>query len=78
VGLKTQLVGRIRGSNRSRTKEMIWGNLGLQDRLRRVETNSTAVNSRYGTLGVKVISAYKRVRVHKTPRILINKINNND
>jgi hypothetical protein len=23
VGLKTQLVGRIRGSNRSRTKEMI-------------------------------------------------------
>ena len=62
AGLKTQIKGRIWGSNRSRKIVKIWGKLGLQDRLRRVRYVSTAINTRYGTLGVKTTIAYRKIR----------------
>ncbi len=74
AGLSSQLIGRIRGSNRSRKKVTIWGNLGQQDRLRRILTNSTAINTRYGTLGIKVVCALKRNRRNKAKRMVINKL----
>ena len=70
AGFSSQLIGRIRGSNRSRKKVLFWGNLGLQDRLRRIQTKSTAINTRYGTLGVKVICAFKKHTRFKTKRAI--------
>lgn len=68
AGFSSQLIGRIRGSNRSRKKVIFWGNLGLQDRLRRIQTKSTAINTRYGSLGVKVICAFKKISRFKAKR----------
>lgn len=61
AGLKTQVKGRIRGSSRSRKIVHIWGKLGLQDRLRRVKYESGAINTKFGTLGIKtIVSKYKQ------------------
>jgi hypothetical protein len=52
----------------------IWGNLGLQDVLRRVQYSTTAINTKYGTLGLKIISSIGRFKIDSKPRKLISSI----
>ena len=70
VGLKTQLVGRIRGSTRSRKMVYTWGNQGQQDRLRRIEYTAGTIQTRYGTLGLKVQCGIKKQKGLKRREII--------
>jgi len=72
VGLVTQLNGRIRGSSRSRKLVYTWGKQGQQDRLRRIDYSAGAVNTRYGTLGVKIQCAIRKLTKSSSSHILKN------
>jgi len=70
-GFTTKVEGRIRGSSRSRKLVYVWGKQGQQDRLRRIQYHSTALNTRYGTLGIKVQIAVTREGFDKQARIFL-------
>jgi hypothetical protein len=61
LGIKTQLVGRIKGSTRSRKLVKIKGNLGAQDVLRRYSMSFQPINTKYGTLGLTVSTSIARI-----------------
>lgn len=73
VGLVTQLNGRIRGSTRSRKLVYTWGKQGQQDRLRRIDYTAGAINTRYGTLGVKIQCAIRKL-YFSSPSHIIKKL----
>lgn len=61
--------GRIRGMNRKRKKVEQYGKQNQQDRLSRIEYGAGVINTKYGTLGVKVQSAQIRERSKNPVRI---------
>lgn len=65
-GLRIQLKGRIRGSKRSRKIVKFTGKLALANRLSRISYNSSAIITKYGSLGIKVISSlYRRLPIER-------------
>lgn len=59
-GLKIVVKGRIRGGNRKQKKVVQYGKQNQQDRLSRIDQGAGVINTRYGTLGIKVQSAKER------------------
>jgi ribosomal protein S3 len=70
IGIVTQLVGRIRGSNRSRKLVYTWGKLAQQDRLHRIDYSAGAINSRYGSLGIKILCSFKYFPYFKSYKLI--------
>ena len=68
-GVRVVVKGRIRGMNRKRKKVVQYGKQNQQDRLSRIEYGAGVINTKYGTLGVKVQSAQVRERIRKEERI---------
>lgn len=59
-GIEMQVIGRIKGANRATKKVIRIGKQGQQDRRSRIELGEGAVNTKYGTLGIKVKRATER------------------
>ena len=68
VGVRSQIIGRIRGAARSRKKEVFTGHFGLQNRLSRVKVSHAPINTRFGSLSIKVFCAY-----HRSPRFSVKR-----
>ena len=75
-GVKIEIAGRIRGANRAGKKVKKEGRQRQQDRLSRIELGAGPINTRYGTLGVKVQSAKERREELEKERI--TKVNEKD
>lgn len=73
-GIKIEVNGRLRGSNRRRKKVMRYGRQNQQDRRSRIEQGAGIIYTKYGIIGMKVQSAKERreggekVRVRKIKR----------
>lgn len=59
-GIKIEVKGRLRGSNRRRKKVMQYGRQNQQDRRSRIEQGAGVIYTKYGILGMKVQSAKER------------------
>ena len=70
-GIHMEIAGRIKGVNRALKKVIKMGKQNQQDRQSEIGLGAGGVNTKYGTLGVKVQCATERKRAQKEIRIRV-------